>query len=92
MPKNKLFFNLNDPTQGICRELAPGLSTRIFPGDQAMLSVVTLAANAEGVLHTHPEEQWGVMLEAAGSGPRAARRFLSKLAISGGPRAIWHTP
>lgn len=58
-------FNLSDLTQGIARELAPGVTTRVFPGDQAMLSVVTLAPNAEGSLHHHPEEQWGVLLEGS---------------------------
>ena len=31
-----------------------------------MLSVVTMAPNAEGKLHHHPEEQWGVLLEGSG--------------------------
>ncbi len=57
------FFNLNNLDQGIPRQLAEGISTRVFPGDQAMLSVVTLAPGAVGTLHSHPEEQWGVMLE-----------------------------
>ena len=35
-------FNLNDPEQGIARQLAEGINTRIFPGDQGMLSIVTL--------------------------------------------------
>ena len=56
------FFNIDDPKQGISRELAPGLQTRIFVGDNAMLSIVTLAPNAEGTMHSHPEEQWGVLL------------------------------
>ena len=60
------FFDLDDLTQGLQRELAPGITTRIFPGDQAMLSVVRLAPHAEGKLHHHPEEQWGVMLEGSG--------------------------
>lgn len=60
------FFNLDDPSLGIKRELAPGLSARIFVGDQAMLSVVTIAPNAQGTLHSHPQEQWGVMLEGDG--------------------------
>lgn len=67
MKNDQLFFNLDDVTQGIARELAPGLNTRIFVGDQAMLSVVTLAPHAEGPLHSHPEEQWGVMLEGDGA-------------------------
>jgi len=57
------FFNLHDMTQGIARELAPGINTRVFPGDHAMLSVVRLAPKAVGKLHAHPEEQWGVLLE-----------------------------
>ncbi len=66
MTKDQLFFNLDDPGQGIARQLGPGLGTRIFPGDRAMLSVVTLEPNAQGSLHSHPEEQWGVMLEGDG--------------------------
>jgi len=58
-------FKLDDETQGIHRELAPGINTRIFPGDQAMLSVVRIDPNAEGKLHAHPEEQWGVLLEGS---------------------------
>ena len=66
MSNKQNFFNLEDPTLGIQRELAPGLNARIFVGDQAMLSVVTIAPNAEGTIHSHPQEQWGVMLEGDG--------------------------
>lgn len=59
------FFNLHDMSQGIARELAEGITTRIFPGRQAMLSVVRLAPNAAGKIHSHPQEQWGVMLEGS---------------------------
>lgn len=57
------FFNLEDMTQGIQRELGPGLTTRIFVGDQAMLSIVTIEPNSEGAIHSHPQEQWGLMLD-----------------------------
>ena len=30
-----------------------------------VLSVVTLAPHAEGTLHHHPEEQWGVLLDGS---------------------------
>jgi len=60
------FYNLHDQEQGLFRELVPGLTTRIFAGDQAMLSVVSFEPNAEGTLHSHPEEQWGIMLEGSG--------------------------
>ena len=66
MSKRQEFFNLNDKSQGIQRELGPGLNTRIFVGDQAMLSVVELEPNAVGKIHNHPQEQWGVMLEGDG--------------------------
>lgn len=86
MPKEQLFYNLNDPTQGISRKLAPGLSTRIFPGDQAMLSIVTLAPNAKGQLHNHPEEQWGVMLEGSGVRTQGGEEFIVKAGD------FWRTP
>jgi quercetin dioxygenase-like cupin family protein len=65
MTRRDEFHNLDDPRDGLFRELAPGVTTHIFAGEQAMLSVVTLAPNAEGVLHSHPEEQWGVLLEGS---------------------------
>jgi quercetin dioxygenase-like cupin family protein len=62
MDQAKEFHNLDDASDGLFRELGPGVTTRIFSGEQAMLSVVTLAPNAQGTLHHHPEEQWGVLL------------------------------
>ncbi|MEM8949452.1 MAG: cupin domain-containing protein [Pseudomonadota bacterium] len=59
------FHNLDDEGDGIVRQLADGLSTRIFPGDQAMISIVEAGPHAEGKMHQHPEEQWGVMLEGS---------------------------
>ncbi len=61
-----LFFNLHDRMQGIRRQLAEGLETRVFPGDNVMLSVVRVSPNKAGELHSHPEEQWGVLLEGSG--------------------------
>lgn len=60
------FFNLNDLSQGIARSLADGLDTRIFPGEHVMLSVVHIGANKSGEIHSHPQEQWGVLLEGSG--------------------------
>jgi quercetin dioxygenase-like cupin family protein len=60
------FFNLSNPEQGIPRQLTEGVATRVFPGEQAMLSLVTIEPNAEGRVHSHPEEQWGVLLEGEG--------------------------
>jgi len=80
------FFNLDDTTQGLARELAEGVSTRIFIGEHAMLSVVTVAPNAKGTMHHHPEEQWGVML--AGSAVRIQGG--EEIPVSKGD--FWRTP
>ena len=57
------FFNIKDMTQGLRRELSNGISTRIFFGENVMLSVVEVPANAKATTHSHPEEQWGLVLE-----------------------------
>ncbi len=64
--KDELFFNLHDVSQGIARTLAEGLETRVFPGENVMLSVVRIAPNTSGQVHAHAEEQWGVLLEGGG--------------------------
>jgi quercetin dioxygenase-like cupin family protein len=66
MSQRSEFHNLDDLSDGILRDLAPGLTARIFAGEQSMLSIVSFAPNSAGTLHNHPEEQWGVMLEGSG--------------------------
>jgi quercetin dioxygenase-like cupin family protein len=58
-------YRLEDLQGGISRKLADGMSAQIFAGDKAMLSVVTIEAGAMGVMHEHPEEQWGLVLEGS---------------------------
>ena len=58
MPKHPEFHNIDDASDAIVRQLAEGLSAHVYPGDQAMISIVTAAPNSEGKLHHHPEEQW----------------------------------
>ena len=60
------FFNLHDMTQGVQRGLTEGLTARVFPGDQAMISVVTIEAGHKGKLHSHAQEQWGLLLKGSG--------------------------
>lgn len=60
------FANLDDPTQGLAKELASGVSTRLFFGDKSMLSIASFAPNSQSAVHRHPEEQWGVLLEGDG--------------------------
>jgi unsaturated pyranuronate lyase len=59
MDQAREFHNLDDASDGLFRELGPGVTTRIFSGEQAMLSVVSLAPNAEGTLHHHPRRAVG---------------------------------
>ena len=80
------FFSLSDLSGGIPRELAEGLSTRIFVGEQAMLSIVTIEPNASGSTHSHPEEQWGFLLEGSGVRTQDGR----KVPVKAGD--FWRTP
>jgi len=79
-------FNFQDNTQGIPRRLAPGITSRIFPGANVMLSIVRFEPNSVGPVHSHPEEQWGVLLEG------------ECIRIQGGEEVdmragdFWHTP
>ena len=66
MPKTENFFNFADLSDGISRNLTDGLNAVIFAGEQAMLSVVTVDPNKQGSIHSHPEEQWGLVLEGSG--------------------------
>ena len=86
MGVNENFFHLDDTTRGIVRELAPGLSTRIYAGEQAMLSIVDIEPGAVGNEHAHPEEQWGVLLK--GSGVRTQDG--EEITVSVGD--FWRTP
>lgn len=84
--RGRYFYNLGDETQGLHRVLATGLESRIFPGDRIMLSVVSVAPNAQSQAHCHPEEQWGVLLE--GDGVRTQDG--EEVAVKAGD--FWRTP
>ena len=79
-------FNLANDTQGIRRKLGEGINTRIFPGEHVMLSVVRIEPNAEGSVHSHPNEQWGVLLE----GECVRIQGGEERAMKAGD--FWHTP
>ena len=63
--KKTNFFNIDEMSQGIARTLTDGITTRIFPGEKSMVSVVRIEPNAVGAIHSHPQEQWGLMLEGS---------------------------
>jgi quercetin dioxygenase-like cupin family protein len=62
MTKASWVFQLTGDPRGIARELAKGINASIFPGENVMLSVVRVEPHSTGTVHSHPEEQWGVLL------------------------------
>ncbi len=60
------FFNINDLDKGIKRQLSKGLKTSVFCGNHAMISIVEIEPNCVGLIHSHPEEQWGFMIKGSG--------------------------
>ena len=66
MSQKNYFNNVNDENTGIKRILGEGISTRIFCGVQAMLSIVTIGPTASGKIHSHSQEQWGFLIEGSG--------------------------
>lgn len=86
MPNPTWVFNRHDDSRGIPRQLAEGLSARIYVGDHSMLSIVRIAPHSEGKIHSHPEEQWGVLLE----GDCLRIQGGEEVAVKAGD--FWHTP
>lgn len=79
-------YNLHDLSQGIQRTLSEGITTRIFPGEQAMLSVVRIEPHSRGKVHSHTQEQWGVLLEGQ------CVRIQGDEEIPMKTGDFWHTP
>jgi len=79
-------FNVHTESQGIARQLAEGLSARVFVGENAMLSVVSIEPNSAGNIHSHAEEQWGVLLE----GECIRIQGDEEVQVKAGD--FWHTP
>lgn len=86
MPKADWVFSLANDARGIARTLAEGVETRIFVGEQVMLSVVRVAPHAVGEVHRHPNEQWGVLLEGSATRIQGGE----EVAVHAGE--FWHTP
>ncbi len=86
MSKPENFFNLADLSEGIARTLTTGIETRVFAGEKAMFSVVSFEPGSEGAIHSHPEEQWGVLLEGSGI------RIQDDIEVPVGSGDFWRTP
>jgi len=86
MDRPDTFHNFADLSAGVARRLTTGIETRVFPGDQAMLSVVSFEPGSVGAIHAHPEEQWGVLIEGSGV------RIQDGVEVPVGPGDFWRTP
>jgi quercetin dioxygenase-like cupin family protein len=60
MEKKWYFKSLEE---GIRRKLDDGVTTNIFFGQNIMLSVAEIEPYTTSTIHSHPEEQWGFLLE-----------------------------
>ncbi|PWI47821.1 cupin [Candidatus Heimdallarchaeota archaeon B3_Heim] len=79
-------FNRYNTSQGIIRQLTKGMSAQIFVGDNSMLSIARLEPHTQGELHSHPEEQWGFLLEGE------CVRIQEGKGIHVSMGDFWHTP
>ena len=61
--ENEGTFVYKKGAPGIPRKLAEGVFSRVFFGEQVMLSIVTIEPHTEAPIHSHPNEQWGYLLE-----------------------------
>lgn len=58
---NKWYFKSR--MEGTERKLDDGVITRLFSGKNVMLSWAEIEPHAITTVHSHPEEQWGILLE-----------------------------
>ncbi len=86
MSKRENFFNVDALEQGIARQLVEGMTTRVFSGQQAMISIVRIEPNKSGRTHSHPQEQWGFCFRGSGVRMQGGE----EVEVSSGD--FWRTP
>lgn len=59
--QEKWYFKSKE--EGLTRKLQEGVTTHIFFSQHIMLSLAEIAPHITSTIHSHPEEQWGVLLE-----------------------------
>ena len=79
-------FNVHDMRGAIPRERAEGIHADVVSSPNVMISVVRVAPNATSTSHSHPEEQWGVLLEGS------CTRFQGSEAVDMRVGDFWCTP
>ena len=86
MSKKENFFNVAALEQGIAKVLVEGMSTRVFTGEEAMISIVRIEPNKAGRIHSHPQEQWGFCFRGSGVRMQGGE----EVEVSSGD--FWRTP
>lgn len=61
----------------------------MFAGENAMLSVVRVAPRSRGAIHSHPKEQWGVLLEGRVPEHRGEEMSAMKSVVTGCLLLLW---
>ena len=79
-------YNINDKSNGIPRQIMDGMNTRVFAGEHVAISIVTIQPNVKGKHHSHPEEQWGLLMEGE------CTRIQGEESIFMKKGDFWHTP
>jgi quercetin dioxygenase-like cupin family protein len=59
--KRKWYFKSKE--DGVFRRLTDTITTRIFVGNNVMFSLAEIGPNTEPTIHSHPEEQWGILMQ-----------------------------
>jgi len=62
-PVERKKWHFKSKSEGVVRKLQDGITTHIFFGMNIMLSIVEIAPRTAGTIHSHPEEQWGYLLQ-----------------------------
>ena len=78
MSEKENFFNLDALDQGISRQLAEGMTTRVFPGQQAMISIVRTRIQAGEEIAVSAGDFWrtpGNVEHGFSAGPEGALIF-----------------
>ncbi|MFQ5693264.1 MAG: cupin domain-containing protein [Nitrospinota bacterium] len=71
---------------GVPRKLAEGVMARVFFGERVMFSIVTIEPHTDAPVHSHPNEQWGYLLEGEWERYQDGQRVLCRQGD------FWHTP
>ena len=79
-------FNYNEERGAIIRTLAEGIKSHVFLGINSMISVVHIDPYTKGTIHSHPEEQWGILVSGT------CKRIQNGKEMTMTKGDFWYTP